>query len=286
MSIERKNESVGFTRSLSTLPTLLCVGHRYQKGSQGRVSRIPAHYLFHLITSGSGTVFFPENREVKISAGDWFFCFPDQSISYQQDSSDLWEYYWIGFHGKQAETILAQAGIPGKTGIIKSKDFQADKGFCQAMYDELRASSLATCLKANTILLQLLTRFLETASDSDAQSQSPHPTIRQTHIDQACSFMINHFETGIRVEDVINHIGFERTYFTKIFSQQTGTTICNYLAKLRVKRAEELLARNSYTVTSISHAVGYEEPRTFSRFFKQQTGLSPKEWQSFNCDTG
>jgi len=52
-----------------------------------------------------------------------------------------------------------------------------------------------------------------------------------------------------------------------------------YLTRLRVESAKELLATTNWKVYAVAEAVGYEDAFYFSRQFKRLTGVSPMDWR-------
>lgn len=53
----------------------------------------------------------------------------------------------------------------------------------------------------------------------------------------------------------------------------------DYLKKIRVENAKNLLLNTDQTVEDISYAVGYSDIKYFSRLFKKLTGLTPTEFR-------
>ena len=68
-------------------------------------------------------------------------------------------------------------------------------------------------------------------------------------------------------------------YFSKLFKEEAGENFIDYLTGLRIARARELLADPARTVKDISRMVGYADPNYFSRIFKKQTGMTPREYR-------
>lgn len=67
-------------------------------------------------------------------------------------------------------------------------------------------------------------------------------------------------------------------HFLRTFKATFGVTPGRHLGDLRIVRAKELLARGT-SVTETCFAVGYSSLGTFSRRFKVDTGLAPREFQ-------
>jgi transcriptional regulator GlxA family with amidase domain len=55
----------------------------------------------------------------------------------------------------------------------------------------------------------------------------------------------------------------------------TGLSISRYLRALRLRKAQELLADSSLNIAEVAYAVGFEDPKYFSRVFSEEFGVSP-----------
>lgn len=69
------------------------------------------------------------------------------------------------------------------------------------------------------------------------------------------------------------------SYLSRIFKQVTGKTISTYVSEKRIEKAKELLKNPAMRINEIGVAVGYDSPRSFSRFFKKMTNMSPIEYR-------
>lgn len=68
-------------------------------------------------------------------------------------------------------------------------------------------------------------------------------------------------------------------HFCRAFKTSTGLTPHRYQTRLRVERAQALLADTSISVTDIAPLVGYETPQAFARMFRQAVGTSPTAYR-------
>ena len=67
-------------------------------------------------------------------------------------------------------------------------------------------------------------------------------------------------------------------YLSHKLREETGYSFKEWLTKLRIKTATELLDTRKYTVYEVADMVGYSNPHYFSTVFKQFTGKSPKNY--------
>ncbi|MDG0812321.1 AraC family transcriptional regulator [Cohnella rhizosphaerae] len=72
-------------------------------------------------------------------------------------------------------------------------------------------------------------------------------------------------------------------YISQLFKDVTGTNLSDYLEKIRMDRAAELLRDRSVTIDEIAYKVGYNSSHSFRRAFKRVSGVSPSAYrQSFD----
>lgn len=77
------------------------------------------------------------------------------------------------------------------------------------------------------------------------------------------------------LEQIAKEVGCSAYYLSRTFSQETGSTIPQYLQRLRMDRAAELLRSGKYNVTEAALEVGYSSFSHFSLAFRQTHGCCP-----------
>lgn len=82
------------------------------------------------------------------------------------------------------------------------------------------------------------------------------------------------------LETALAPLGFSLGYLRRIFRRETEETPHEYLSRLRIAHARQLLAHDhSGSIGRIGVLCGFEDPYYFSRLFRQHTGLSPSQWR-------
>ncbi|MNN62848.1 HTH-type transcriptional regulator YesS [compost metagenome] len=69
-------------------------------------------------------------------------------------------------------------------------------------------------------------------------------------------------------------------YISLIFKKETGETLTDYITRIRINKAKELLLTTDLKVMEISELVGYENPHYFSTVFKKTVGVHPLKYRS------
>ncbi len=100
-------------------------------------------------------------------------------------------------------------------------------------------------------------------------------------IQKMCEYLQEHYTERVGLEDVTSHAGFSKYYGGRVFRQYMGTTIIDYLIRLRLEQAKKLLAESDMSVKQIGYEVGYQDPNYFTWSFKKAMGISPVKYRYF-----
>lgn len=84
----------------------------------------------------------------------------------------------------------------------------------------------------------------------------------------------------LSLNDVAAHVGLSPNHLSTVFSSEVGETIRDYVTRLRMERAKELLRTTNLSAAEVCARVGYNDPHYFSAAFKRATGLSPRHFRA------
>ena len=74
-------------------------------------------------------------------------------------------------------------------------------------------------------------------------------------------------------------MGFNPSYFSRTFKEETGKKFIEYLTDLRMQESQKLLSETDLPISRIAEMAGYRDDKYFSRAFKKYSGLKPKEYR-------
>jgi two-component system response regulator YesN len=79
---------------------------------------------------------------------------------------------------------------------------------------------------------------------------------------------------------VAEAVGLSPSYFSAAFKREMKENFSDYLTKVRIRRAKELLCCTTKLIYEIAYDVGFRDYRYFSQIFKKQTGQTPRQFQN------
>ena len=98
-------------------------------------------------------------------------------------------------------------------------------------------------------------------------------------IETARTYIQEHYGENLKLEDVADQVYLSSSYFGVLFKKMVGESFSSYLTTVRMEKAKELLKDLRYSVADVSYAVGYQDKRYFSKLFREQVGVTPKEFR-------
>ena len=113
------------------------------------------------------------------------------------------------------------------------------------------------------------------ASRSDQTNRERSRTLQhaKTYLEE------NFSNPDLKMSRVAELYNITPSYFSTIFSQEMGEPFKDYLAKLRIGHAKELLVTTNLKCATIAYQSGYNDSHYFSFVFKKKTGLSPQKFR-------
>ncbi len=242
------------------------------------------HYLFHFCLSGTGTLYADNSKGAteiwQIKSGQGFMIFPHQVCTYIADHEIPWEYVWIDFDGLRAKETVELAGLSVDQPVYKARYKDILETMKQEMLYIVNHKS-----ESPFHLIGHLYLFIDSFVRSATSGQvSKGNSLRDFYIKEAFSYIEQNFQNDISIEDISAFCGLNRSYFGKIFRENTGKSPQDFLISYRMTKATELLKLTNLSVGDIGNAVGYPNQLHFSRAFKNTYGISPRQWRNENTN--
>lgn len=101
----------------------------------------------------------------------------------------------------------------------------------------------------------------------------------ETAIEKAILYIRDNYDKDISLNDVAEVVNISPYYFSKLFKEEKGTNFIDYITKIRIERAKELLKDPERSIKEVCVLSGYANPNYFSRIFKKQEGITPTEFR-------
>ncbi|HTV23961.1 MAG TPA: helix-turn-helix domain-containing protein [Polyangiaceae bacterium] len=186
-----------------------------------------------------------------------------------------WSIYWVHAQGTHLPALLAELGVNLQRPTLRL-GYRRD---LVALFSELRASledddSEPRLLYASRVLTHLLGVMIRARHESSPAGAGTTSRVRAT-----IEHMRVHYAAPLRVEALASMADLSTSQYAVRFRELTGDSPKNYLMRLRIHRATQLLDTTSDSISDIARSVGYDDPLYFSRAFRRLHEVSPSGYR-------
>ncbi len=94
----------------------------------------------------------------------------------------------------------------------------------------------------------------------------------------AVEHIFDNYMTDLCNDDLAALTGYSTVYFRKLFTSVYGVSPIEYVKRLRIKKAKEMLGTDHGSITDIALSIGYQSIFDFSRDFRKHTGTTPSAY--------
>lgn len=219
-----------------------------------------SNHAIYLVMQGEGE-YSNEYLKKRLKVGMLFFSFA--GIPFRIDDTGDLQYMFITFTGERANELFKRFGVTPKNCIFE--------GF--GALGPLWKESL-TCaggenidLLSESMLLYAFSKLRNSVNPCNQLLNQMLKIIEQQFAD--CNFTLS---------SMAEAIGYNAKYLSCLFRKEMGSGFSDYLTTVRIKHAVFLMEHGVTTAKNVALLSGYSDPLYFSKVFKKQMGVSPREY--------
>ncbi len=101
-------------------------------------------------------------------------------------------------------------------------------------------------------------------------------------LEAVLGYINHHYDEDIKLKTLARKFGYNSSYLGKIFSQKYEVSFNDYLHKVRIEKAMELLIGENYKIYEIANLVGYANVDYFHIKFREHAGTTPAKYRELN----
>ena len=210
-----------------------------------------------------------------VSAGELLVVPPEVPHAYGADAQEPWTIPWVHATGTHVPRLLQELGASAERPTL----FLGEDPHLLALFEELlevleQGYGPSRLLYASNTLTHLIGsmiwhRALNWRDEPDAAQRT----------NQTIAYMKQHLEQPLRVAQLAALANLSSTHYATLFRVQTGYSPIDYLIRLRMQAACQLLDTTHFSIKHIAQQLGYEDQLYFSRVFHAVVELSPRDYR-------
>ena len=265
----KKMEYYNISKPIKAL-LLNSVGEEHCSAGHFNGPKVRENYLFHFIVSGEGE-FHINERKYRLAANQAFLIADSSIVYYKANEKNPWHYCWIAIKGDAAKEFFDNLSLSPTDPIYTAKPnnqiYEYFKELLNAASDYPMKQNLTTAC---------LYRYFSELEESNFYKKEISVSQKKLYIQKAEKYILSNYHSdSFRISDLADYLNLNRSYITVLFSQKYNLSPQQYLIRLRMNKAQELLKNTSIPVGIIANSVGYPDLITFSKIYKKYFGVSP-----------
>jgi AraC-like DNA-binding protein len=224
---------------------------------------------------GSGWCRTP-GQELKVSPGELLIVPPGLAHKYGADERRPWTIHWVHAKGRLLSPFLQELDAAERaTVVFIGKDPLSVTLFEEVLEVAERGYAFAQLLQAGQALSHLLAVLVRRARETHREADDT-----EQRIGQSIEYLKNNLQRRLDVRALSKVAGLSPSHYSALFKNRTGYAPIDYLARLRMHRACQLLDTTNHSIKGIAALVGYKDQLYFSRVFRAIHDVSPSDYRS------
>ncbi len=103
-----------------------------------------------------------------------------------------------------------------------------------------------------------------------------------SYVEQSRDYVRKHYREKIYLDDIADTLGVSASYLSRLFSKETGERLQDYITRVRIERAANLLTYSDESLSKISEYVNFPSQSYFGRVFREQMQVSPRKYREIH----
>lgn len=230
-------------------------------------------YLFFIVCSGSGKLVY-QGAEYPLHAGDCVYIDCRHPYAHMTDDN-LWNLSWVHFDGPTAANIYQKyrerGGLPAFTPRSRQPYLQAFNN----LYDVAVSASFTRDMDINARIADMLALLM---ADS-WHPEEAQPGTKKTGLFDVKKYLDENYSQKITLDDLAERYYINKYYLARVFKEQFGTSVMDYLLSVRITEAKNMLRFTKKSAEDIGIACGIGDVYYLSRVFKKVEGIGIREFR-------
>ncbi|GAA3401815.1 helix-turn-helix domain-containing protein [Paenibacillus hodogayensis] len=237
-------------------------------------------HILALVTEGKGVLELGDTV-AQLVPGTVFQCWPGNRLRITTDSRDTLSFYSVHFGYGHLRWVRDEdrwegrvnGPLPVPVSVETHRDVRLLESF-ENVFDIWNKKNAGYEWRAKLEFLQLLERFAAILRSRSGKDGRDDETLNRT-----IAYMKQHMHETLSRERLARECSLSPGYFSAFFKLHTGRSPMQYLLKIRMDTARQLLRGTRLPIREVALQVGFVDSFYFARLFKKETGLAPSVYR-------
>lgn len=255
-----RDESFWYGRTVRTFESSGKRNFMYVTSGAGSLTVNAADYP---LTVGS-VFYFPFRHKVQL------FTHKDRPLRFYSVNYDYRLIDWDGGTASCPEPEQDRLPIPVITSMADMDNFA---GMMDRLYSLWQQKDAGYEWQARLLFLNAVSEVYKVNAHTKESDLAEYAITRSLH------YIKNHYAEQLEREELADIASMSASYFSIMFKKVAGCTLTQYITKIRLGKAKQLLQCSELRVSEVAREVGFRDPLYFTRVFSHHTGMSPSDYR-------
>lgn len=245
--------------------------HHYRSREEAPIDQ---HVLIYCV-EGNGW-YRLDGKEYAVGPNEFFILPAGVPHAYGSQGEGAWTIYWLHFAGQHASIYAEGEKTPKRINVtVDSRIGRRNNLFEEILNTLMEGQDMARLRYVSSLLHYYLATmcYVQEYRRSTALEASTDPVLAAVH------YMEENLERRLKLQDILDYVGYSSSHFTTLFRQQMGMPPLSYFNHLKVQQACALLRETDMHINQICYKLGIEDCYYFSRMFTKEMGVSPQKYR-------
>lgn len=275
------NKSSALRNMLANLELDLLVSHYSQVTPQWRdIDYCPDYSKLYFITGGTGWIkidgkeYYPEPGQLVLM--------PENVVqSYSVSEGQPYQKYWCHFNARIGHMeAFRQLRVPY---LCKVSDYGRIEKIFAELVQYANSEEVCSGLLAKVKMMELLSYYLLELAEGQAGQETIALRNRpaSSWLQPLLQYITDHLDRDLNIQELAEQVCLHPNYFIRMFKEQMGVPPIQYILRVKMEKAQELLVQTEESVSEVARQVGFQDYFHFSKQFKKLVGMAPTEYRKY-----
>lgn len=250
------------------------VGSDKEQRHVKRPEGLPFHqWLFSM--EGQGNLLI-DGKEIIIGKNTAFFIrkgVPHEYFAVQPP----WETHWISFDGESVLSLLQTLNWE-RWGVFHNRESKYIDQLLSDIVQSVQSDNIYAGYRSSGLLYSFLLELRLVIRD-----YIPHERMHvHAQLESTIEFMEQNFARDLTLSEIANHLNVSQQYLCRIFKQTLKISPYEYLVRIRIHKAKEMLMSQNILLKEILQRTGFKDASYFGAVFKRYEGMSPSQFRQLH----
>ncbi|MDF2713896.1 MAG: AraC family transcriptional regulator [Paenibacillus sp.] len=260
IDVVKRDQSFWYGRTVRTFESSTKRNFMYITSGAGLLTLGSTDYLL-----GVGSVFyFPFHHKVQLRT------YKDRPLQFYSVHYDYKLIDWEGGTASCLEPEQDRLPIPVVTVMVEMDDFSVNM---HSLYNLWQEKATDYEWRARLLFLNAVSQVCR------VNAQRKEGNLARRAIVRSLDYIKNHYAEPLEREELADIASMSVSYFSIMFKRVAGCTPTQYITKIRLDKAKQLLQCSELRVAEVAREVGFQDPLYFTRVFRNHAGMSPCDYR-------